>query len=324
MKKVTLVSGFVAGVLLLAAGNMAFAQANAGHAAASHEQAASKPAADGKSDGTKDAQEQGEDAEQREFNKALQALNWVKGPSSVELFNNSDLKLAQGYVFLRPADAAKLQQMEQNLSDGNEYFLAPADLHWQAFFRYDNDGYVKDDEKIDAKAILKSISEGTEEGNAERRQRGWPEMEVVGWQTPPYYDPQTHRLEWAITGREKGSTEQVVNFNTRILGRGGVTSVVLVADLEGLPTAIAELKTALQAFDYHDGQKYAQYKAGDKVAKYGLAALVTGGVAAVAVKTGLWKVILGALAAGWKVIAAGVVALFGGLAKMFKGKDKNI
>jgi hypothetical protein len=48
--------------------------------------------------------------------------------------------------------------------------------------------------------------------------------------------------------------------------------------------------------------------------------LVTGGAAAIAVKTGLWKVIVGALAAGWKFIAAGAVALFGAISRRFKRK----
>ena len=113
----------------------------------------------------------------------------------------------------------------------------------------------------------------------------------------------------------------VVNFNTRVLGRGGVMSAVLVSSPDGLNESIGEFKDALASFEYLPGQKYAEYKPGDKIAKYGLAALITGGAAAIAVKTGLWKVILGGLIAGWKFIAAAAVALFGGLARRFKRKS---
>ena len=97
-------------------------------------------------------------------------------------------------------------------------------------------------------------------------------------------------------------------------------SVVLISDPQDLSAATDEFKSTLAGFSYSAGQRYSEYKPGDKVAKYGLAALVTGGAAAIAVKTGLWKVIVGALAAGWKFIAAAFVALFGGLARRFKSK----
>jgi uncharacterized membrane-anchored protein len=94
-----------------------------------------------------------------------------------------------------------------------------------------------------------------------------------------------------------------------------------VADPDDLASAIADFKSTLTGFSYVPGQRYAEYKSGDKVAQYGLAALVTGGAAAIAVKTGFWKVIVGAAVAGWKFIAAGAVAVFGGLARRFKRQN---
>jgi uncharacterized membrane-anchored protein len=261
-----------------------------------------------------------ESAAQQNYRKQVQSLNWQKGPQSVNLFSNATLAVPQQHVFLGTADTEKYERLHHNIGGGNEYFFAPAGGNWESYFSFSDDGYVKDDEKIDADAILKSISAGTERANEARRQRGWDELEVVGWQTPPHYDPQTHRLEWAVIGRNKRTGQQSVNFNTRVLGRGGVTSVVMVSAPDDLDASIAELKDDLKGFDYQAGQKYAEYRPGDKLAKYGLAALITGGAAAVAVKTGLWKVILGALAAGWKFVAAAFVALFGGFRRFFKRK----
>jgi uncharacterized membrane-anchored protein len=264
------------------------------------------------------AQPDANDAAAQEFRRQMRALYWVRGPQQVQLFEVSTLQVPEGYVFLGTADTAKLQALEKDLGSGHQYFLAPQDFHWQAFFNYNPDGYVKDDETIDANAILNNIKESTEQANQQRRARGYDEMQVLGWQTPPAYDNQTHHLEWAILGKNKQTSDQVVNFNTRILGRGGVMSVVLVASPETLPTAMGEIKTKLSGFDYQAGQRYAEYKPGDKLAKYGLAALITGGAAAVAVKTGFWKVIVGALVAGWKFLVAGVVALFGFISRLFK------
>ena len=57
------------------------------------------------------------------------------------------------------------------------------------------------------------------------------------------------------------------------------------------------------------------------MAEIGLAALVVGGAAAVAAKTGFWKVLITALAAFWKFIAVGAVAVFAAIGKLFKKKE---
>jgi uncharacterized membrane-anchored protein len=261
-----------------------------------------------------------QDAAQAELHQKLGALHWVNGPQKVQLFGNSSLQVPADYLFLDQAETAKLQALQHNLSSGKEYFFAPKGGSWEVFFSYSDDGYVKDDEKIDAAALLKNIEENTVAGNKMRRDRGWDEMQVVGWQTAPHYDTQTNRLEWAIDGKNLRTNGTVVNFNTRILGRGGVMSAVLVSSPDNLDEAIADFKSTLTGLEYVPGQRYAEYKPGDKIAKYGLAALITGGAAAIAVKTGLWKVILGGLVAGWKFIAAAAVAIFGGLARRFKRK----
>jgi len=262
----------------------------------------------------------GNDQDRSTIRKQINELQWIHGPQQVQLFGNSTFSVPEGYVFLNPADTAKLEAITHNIAGGTEYFLAPRDLHWGAHFSFKDDGYVKDDETINAPSLLQSIKDGTASANKIRRERGWDEMEVVGWQTPPHYETQTNRLEWAVIGKDLKSSSEVVNFNTRILGRGGVMSAVLIADPQDLSAATDEFKSTLAGFAYVPGQRYAEYRPGDKVAKYGLAALITGGAAAIAVKTGLWKVIVGAAVAGWKVIAAACVALFGGLMRRFKRK----
>jgi uncharacterized membrane-anchored protein len=254
------------------------------------------------------------------FRDALRKLDWVKGPREMDLFGNSKLKVPAGYVFLNPAETAKFMTLTHNIGGGTQYFFAPQDLSWEVTFNFKDDGYVKDDQKIDADALLASIKENTVQANKVRRERGWDEMEVTGWQTPPHYDPESHRLEWAVAGRDMKTGQQVVNFNTRLLGRGGVMSAVLMTEPDSMTAATSDFKSTLTGFDYTAGQRYAEYKPGDKVAEYGLAALVTGGAAAIAVKTGLWKVILGGLVAGWKFIVAGLVAAMSAARRLFKRK----
>ena len=253
--------------------------------------------------------------------QAIRNLGWVKGPTSVPLFGSvASLKVPAGYRFLNQDDTRKFMTLNENLSNGKEYLLAPDDLHWFGVLEFSDDGYVKDDEKIDAASLLDSIREGTAESNKERRKKGWDEMTIVGWKVPPHYDSATKRLEWAILGKSSSSDSSVINFNTRVLGRAGVTSAVLVADPDALDAAVAEFKTTLEGYDYATGQRYSEYTSGDKIAEYGLAALVLGGAAAVATKTGFWKTLAVALAAGWKFIAAGVAALAAWGSKLLKGR----
>jgi len=249
--------------------------------------------------------------------QVMQSLHWYEGPTTVTVGSNATFNVPEGYMFLNPADTDKLLELMQNPPTGNDYYFGPSDFRWFGFFSYDDTGHVKDDETIDADAVLGSIREGTEESNKMRIQNGWDPMEILGWKFKPFYDTDTKRLSWAING--KSGEDYVINYNTRILGRTGVTSAVLVVDPEELTSAVAEFKTAVENYAFNPEQKYSAFQEGDKLAEYGLAALIAGGAAAVATKKGLWATIVAALAAFWKFIAAGVVGLFA----MLFGKKRN-
>jgi uncharacterized membrane-anchored protein len=94
-----------------------------------------------------------------------------------------------------------------------------------------------------------------------------------------------------------------MNRIVKLLGRRGVMTATLVASPEELPIAIAQVDRLLEGYRYRPGNTYAEYVPGkDKLAKYGLTALVVGGAGAALVKSGL-------LARFWKPIAAALAAL---------------
>jgi uncharacterized membrane-anchored protein len=247
----------------------------------------------------------------------MEKVQWVHGPASADLGSIAQVRVPGGFIFANANDTRKLMEAMQNPTSGAELgFVAPETMEWFAVFEFDKVGYVKDDEKtkLDNDAMLKSIRAGTEAGTKERKKRGWPTMTITGWEQTPHYDEATHNLEWAIRGESEG--KPVVNFNTRILGRAGVMRVTLVTDPDTLTATIPKFKNMLAGYDYKTGAKYAEYRPGDKIAKYGLSALVVGGAAAVAVKSGLLKYI-------WKFIVIGVVALGGLFKRMFGGRSTN-
>jgi uncharacterized membrane-anchored protein len=262
-----------------------------------------------------------ETPEQQAFIAKLRELAWIKGPTAVDVAGNSRLTIPDGYIYLNQADTLKFLELNQNLGDGKEVLVAPRDLHWAAYLSWDEAGYVKDTEKIDADALLKTLKSNIESDNQERKKRGWSELHVNSWAVPPAYNNETKRLEWATTLESDGRSN--INFFTKILGRKGYTSVVLVTDAAGLVSAESALDTVLNGYSFNAGSTYAEYKQGDKVAEYGLAALILGGAAAVATKKGLWSVMATAIAAGWKFVVAGVVAASAWLRSKFGGKPNR-
>jgi uncharacterized membrane-anchored protein len=251
----------------------------------------------------------------------IASLPWQMGPTTVKLGNQASFKVPDGYAFLDPAGSRSLNDILHNPpADTSEYTLAPKTLDWIAFFSYEDIGYVKDDEKLDADKILQSYREGTEEGYNERRARGWDELNILGWNAKPEYDSQIKSLAWSILAEDVQSHHQIINYNTRLLGRRGVMDVVVVTAPEKLATSIGDFKSTLPGFQYAPGESYAEYRAGDRVAEYGLAALITGGVLAVAAKKGLFTIIGGFLVAAWKFVLIGLAAVGTWLKNLFRKK----
>ena len=245
---------------------------------------------------------------------------WVNGPAVVDLGKNlAELSINEKYIFAGSEDTKKIMEYMGNpLTNSEIGYVAPNDgtANWFIVFDYVPIGYVKDDEKdsIDSNAILKAIKKGTEKGNKIRAEKGFSPLIIKGWHNEPYYDENTHNLTWTLLAEENGV--ELVNHNVRILGRDGYISVVLVTDVPTLSSCRAQLDEIVSNINYKIGKSYAEYVQGDKVAKYGLTALIAGGAAATATKFGLFK----ALAKAWKIILIAVIGFFAAL----KNKIKSI
>jgi uncharacterized membrane-anchored protein len=203
------------------------------------------------------------------------------------------------------ADTDKFLKLNGNPPPGNSYTIAPTKGNWFGILHFAPEGYIKDDEKIDADALLKQLKEQNVAGNEAKRSKGYDPLTLEGWAIPPRYDAANKRLEWGTRLRTERDSSMVVNVSTRILGRSGYTSAVLVTSPETLDADLADFKLALKDFDYVGGEKYSEWKEGDKVAAYGLGALVLGGAAAVATSKG------GLKAVGLAIVAAAAAAWAG-------------
>jgi len=239
-------------------------------------------------------------------------VEWVVGPATGELGSIATVQVPEGYVFAGPEDTRKLMEAMQNPTNGTEMgFVAPEGGDWFVVFEFDGIGYVRDDEQaaLDGDAILESLREAQEAGNKDRERRGWETLEIQGWLQSPHYDLETNNLEWAMRLRSSAGVENV-NYNSRLLGRSGVMSATLVGSEESVVQNMSVFKSILGGHEYVAGERYAEFREGDKIAKYGLTALITGGAAALALKTGLFKKF-------WKLIVAGLAAAAAGLKRLF-------
>ncbi len=193
---------------------------------------------------------------------------------------------------------------------------------WCVVVSFEEDGYIKDDDaaKLNYAKLLKQMQESTKEANAERVKSGYPSVELIGWATPPRYDAATHKLFWAKEIKfGDASNGNTLNYNLRYLGREGVLVLNVVSGMSQFKEVEAAAPELLRMVDFNEGHRYADYKPGtDKVATYGLAALVAGGIAA---KTGLLKGLLLGIVAMKKFIIIGLVAAGGAVSRIFKRRD---
>jgi len=247
-------------------------------------------------------------------------IDWQVGPTLGKLGNIAEIKIPEGYRFADKAGAEKVLQLTQNIPNGRELgVLVANDADWFMIFEFDNSGYVKDEEgdKLDADAILKNLRDNTENSNKERSKRGWKAIHLAGWERQPYYDPQTHNLTWATLVRGDNTQEEpAVNHSIRILGRRGTMNVDLVASPAEYAAITGKFNNLMAGFHYVEGNRYSDFTKGDKMAEYGLTALIVGGGAAVALKTGL-------LAKLWKFIVMIIIGIGATIKKLFKAIFKN-
>ena len=246
---------------------------------------------------------------EEEVKREMAGLAWQRGPADGRIGTVATLKIEEGRAFLDGPNTRRFLELNGNPPRDSRYALVAMESGWFAVFYFEDAGYVKDDEKLDADALLGSMKESDGPANEERKRLGMSGIHTVGWHVPPHYDPASKRLEWGVRLRGEGGG-QIVNYTIRLLGRRGVMHATLVSDPESLDRDIAEFKTTLGGYDFASGERYAEFRAGDRVAEYGLAALVLGGAAAVATKSGFGKAIGKFVVVGVAALGSAVVALY--------------
>ena len=258
------------------------------------------------------------------------AIQWQDAGSTGSIGSVAEVTVPESCKFTGRSGVAAFLRATQNLPDESVaavLFCRPADSTsaWFVMFKFDESGLVRDNDKnaLDADKLLASMKEATERANEERERRGWDKMFITGWVTPPFYDSSTHNLTWALEGVTSDG-ESSVNREVRLLGRRGVLSAELVAEPNHLSTVVPQFDGVIGSTRFVTGQKYSEWREGDKVAAYGLVALIAGGAGLAAGKLGLlgklWKLVAAMVVAIWKLAAIAVAGFFAWIKSLFKKK----
>ena len=264
------------------------------------------------------------DAEQKAM-QIVQSLQYQTGEITL-LGGKAKIKLTDDFKFLDPANARKvIVDLWHNPPGAGSVtgIIVPKGFlvteGWAAVLQWSDVGYVKDSEYdgIDFAKMLDQLKEQNREESKNREAAGYGQMLLTGWATAPRYDKQSHKLYWAKSFDVKRG-ELALNYDIRVLGRGGVMELSMLADMSELSQIEANVPAILGMVDFTDGNRYSDFKPGtDKVAAYGIAGLIAGGVLA---KAGFFKVIFVALLAAKKFVIIGAIAIGVWIKRLMGGK----
>lgn len=276
------------------------------------------------------AQEGGEDAGAQSAEQFVAGLQFKEGDVTVPKAH-AQFRLTPEFRYLDQADARRvLEDLWGNPPDESVLgLIVPrkpdllADDSWAVVVTYSDEGYVSDEDaaKIDYAEMLTEMKASTREENSARKEAGYGTVDLVGWAVPPRYDGSAKKLYWAKELSFDGNAEHTLNYDIRVLGRHGYLSLNAVAGMSELAQVQKGMQELLPMTEFDAGARYADFNAStDKVASYGLAALVGGGLAA---KAGLFAKIGLVLAKFWKLLLIGVVAVGAGIRRVFGGKKEK-
>lgn len=188
---------------------------------------------------------------------------------------------------------------------------------WGVTIQYEEDGYVSDEDadEINYDELLAQMKEDTVASSKERVNQGYEPIELIGWTSEPFYDRDSHKLHWAQEIKIGDHPVNTLNYNIRILGRKGVLVLNSIASMNQKALIESKVPGVLALAEFDPGSRYDEFDPSiDKIAAYGLGALVAGKVLA---KTGFLVVALVFLKKFGIVMFIAVASVLG---KLFKRK----
>ena len=212
---------------------------------------------------------------------AAQAV-MVHGPDAVVLADQAKLTLPEGYGFVPKKEGAAVMKLMGNQTDEQFIGLVFPDTNaaWLATLDYEPAGYIEDDDAKDwnVERLLEGLKARTRRDNEARGKQGITPIEVTKWVKPPAYDARQHHLVWSTEVRKIGQPDKdpAINYNSYVLGREGYLWLNLITSGSQLAADESAARQLLSGIQFNAGKRYDDFEKTDKMASYGLAALVGG------------------------------------------------
>lgn len=221
----------------------------------------------------------GSTANSATLSEQMSALNWIHGAASINIAKVATLNLPAGYTALIPPDSESFLRLNGNPTPAgrpDDFIVASENNNatWFADLSYIDVGYIRDNDTFDPKSLLKIQQDLNERDNTLRQQQKMNRAKFVGWALLPSYNPDTHRVEWAfqLASSDGARTE---DLNIRVLSRKGYIHVILVDTPDRIPTDMPILNSLISGLTIDEGNQYADYKLGDRLAPYGINGLIS-------------------------------------------------
>ena len=143
--------------------------------------------------------------------------------------------------------------------------------------KFTNDGYIKGDDwdNVDAESFIKELKSGSEKANKERIKNGYATVEDITWHIKPSYNKELGYVFYSLLVKFNDGSE-TYNSTAMVLGRKGYTDITFLFKDTIANVMPTEIDKVVKNFKYNQGSQYTDFKSGDKIAAYGVGALVAG------------------------------------------------
>jgi uncharacterized membrane-anchored protein len=191
---------------------------------------------------------------------------YTPGPTTVPLGDAADIQVPQGFSILTDAD--EMRQMFENakrpVPSGLAGILKAPSGAWLVVFTYHDIGYVKTSahETIDSNKILDIYSDQLQAATR-NIPANEPHGESLAWWLAPQFDKADHSVEFAYL--IEGNNYRNVRHVFIGLTRRGYFTAEIEQRVQSSSEMISLTKFIGQIVALKQGQRYADYQAGDKL-----------------------------------------------------------
>lgn len=250
-----------------------------------------------------------------EFDK----MHWTKGAQKLGE-SHGTFVVPRGGTMVVGSEATRADELINGSKDPSiEGFAELA--HRSLYVSYVGEGHVAADDwkDVNADELLKNIKDGTEQGNEERAKLGLGALHVDGWVQKPTFDASRKSVRWVMRSHDE-TGRPVINAVALQLGRNGYERFTLVSNGSDPRGDAAILGSAVGNYKFDPGFRFSDYVQGDKLAGYGVAALVGTAAGATIAKTVGFGAVLLLIKKFFIVIVALAIGAFRFVQQRFFGR----